>query len=98
MLWSRGHSDDSQQIVYWRLLSLDQAEQASEQVPVLSAGWIAPAAKDNLNEAQTQDAHSDAHEGQAVEQITPMAVSVFLSMSKPQAQTTDQVELNAEAF
>lgn len=91
-------SDDSQQIVYWRLLSLDQAKQAPEQVPVLSAGWIAPAAKDNLNEAQTQDAHSDAHEGQAVEQITPMAVSIFLSMSKPQAQTTDQVELNAEAL
>ena len=91
-------SDDSHQIVYWRLLSLDQAEQAPEQVPVLSAGWIAPAAKDNLNEAQVPDAHSEAHEGQEVEQITPMAVSIFLSMSKPQAQTTDQVELNAEAL
>ena len=137
-------SDDSQQIVYWRLLSL---EQAPEQVQVLGEGWGAPlvthdgqapnkqkkasgnkasgqqaqapnaqsaaqpvtattkviaanstATKNSLNEAQTQDAHSDAHEGQEVEQITPMAVSVFLSMSKPQAQTTDQVELNAEAL
>ncbi len=132
-------SDDSQQIVYWRLLSL---EQAPEQVQVLGEGWGAPlvthdgqapnkqkkasgqqpqapnaqsaaqpatattqviaanstATKDNLNEAQVPDAHSDAHEGQEVEQITPMAVSVFLRMSKPQAQTTDQVELNAEAL
>ncbi len=40
-------SDDSHQIVYWRLLSLDQApeqvpEQASEPVLVLAEGWDSP--------------------------------------------------------
>ncbi|HIV55833.1 MAG TPA: PD-(D/E)XK nuclease domain-containing protein [Candidatus Anaerobiospirillum stercoravium] len=133
-------SDDTHQIVYWRLLSLEQAPQ---KVQVLGEDWGAPLAapKAQLQKAQghttpalqTQSAATAAtssadtsaaatstqvttsrsaatnaaaapaaaatnQDSQKVEVITPSTLSIILSMSKPQAQTTDQVELNGEAF
>ena len=133
-------SDDTHQIVYWRLLSLEQAPQ---KVQVLGEDWGAPLAapKAQLQKAQghttpalqtqsaataataTADTSTDAtatkvttsrsaatnaaaapaaaaphQDSQKVEVITPSTLSIILSMSKPQAQTTDQVELNGEAF
>lgn len=181
-------SDDSHQIVYWRLLSWDQApeqvpEQASEPVSVLAEGWDSPqlnsktieailvcaqpqedqttdeaeliidsnalvkgftklarqllapsvsmsadAVKDMVRalvdgtqdcsapslivvdrdvlvsflvayiEFLAQDVHSYAHAGQEVELVTPSLVRIFLNMSRPKAQTTEQVELDSEAL
>ena len=45
-----------------------------------------------------QDVHSYAHAGQEVEQVTPSLVRIFLNMSRPKAQTTEQVELDSEAL
>ena len=134
-------SDDTHQIVYWRLLSLEQAPQ---KVQVLGEDWGAPIVDPKVQSQKAQshkapapqaqsaataatssaDTSADAtstqvtssrsaatnaaaaaaaaaathQDSQKVEVITPSTLSIILSMSKPQAQTTDQVELNGEAF
>lgn len=134
-------SDDIHQIVYWRLLSLEQAPQ---KIQVLGEDWGAPLAapKAQTQKAQghttpaphnqsaataataTADTSADAtstqvttsrtaatnaaaaataaaatNQGsQKVEVITPSTLSIILSISLPQAQATDPVELNSEAF